>query len=117
MDYTATLESPDSFFRWAAIATVAAVMRDNIHLPQQMKGPLFPNLYIILLAESGGRKNAPLDLACSLLRDVGNTKIIQGRTTVQAIISTLGEAQMDPATGVTNAGGQAFICAEELASF
>lgn len=117
MAYTADMESPNSFFWWSAVACVAGALRDNIYLPQK-KSPLYPNLYVLLLADSGiDRKSTPLGVACDILGELHNTKIIRGRTSVQAILKTLGEAEMDRATGISTAGGSCFLCAEELASF
>lgn len=114
MDYTADMESPDSFFRWAAIATVAGVLRDNVYLPQK-KSPLYPNLYILLLADSAiDRKSTPLSIAGELVAEIRNTKIIRGRTSVQAILKVLGEATMDRVTGITTIGGSCFYAPMNL---
>lgn len=117
MDFTSDFESPSSFFYWSAVTCVAGALRDNVYLPQK-KSPLYPNLYTLLLADSGiDRKAAPLGIAVEILSELKNTKIIRGRTSVQGILQILCEAEMDRETGVSTAGGSCFLCAEELASF
>jgi hypothetical protein len=117
MKYTEDLESPTSFFYWSAITCVAGALRDNVFLPQK-KSNLFPNLYTLLLADSGiDRKGTPLGVACDILNELHNTKIIRGRTSVQGILKVLGEQEMDRESGVSTSGGSCFLCAEELASF
>jgi len=56
-------------------------------------------------------------VAVEVLRELKNTKIIRGRTSVQGILKILGEQEMDRETGISTAGGSCFLCAEELASF
>lgn len=115
MEYTKIYESPGSFWKWAAYATIAGLLRDNCYLKQGNR-LLFANIYILLLTKSGGRKGPPVDLCETILSKVGLTKIISGRSSVQAILDELARAETDKTTGKVTKSGSAIFCASELAA-
>lgn len=116
LDNTKTEESPTSFFRWAAYAGIAALLRDNTFIDRGSR-KIYPNVYVLLLANSAdSRKSVPLDLIANLVTDVQNTKIIRGRTSIQAVIDTMADTQ-NPVGGKRITGGSILLCADELASF
>lgn len=92
LDYTAAYESPTDFFYWSAIAGLAAVMRDNCYI---LLGDtkLYPNVYVLVIANPAMRKAKPLNSIIELVKNVNNTKIIEGRTSIQAVIQRLGEIE------------------------
>lgn len=108
------LESPQSFWKWSAIAALSAVVKDNIWLNRQIYN-LYPNIYVMLHAESGLKKGPPISMAKQLVRPVNNTKIISGRSSIQGILKDLGTAQTQPGGKVTHKS-VAFICSSELSS-
>jgi hypothetical protein len=110
------LESPKSFWYWGAIASLSAVLKDQVWLDRQIYN-LYPNIYVMLHAESGMKKGPPVSMAKQLVRPVNNTRIIGGRSSIQGILKDLGTAQTMPG-GKLLAGGKAvaFICSSELSS-
>lgn len=120
LEYTKHSESPESFLRWAAIATVGATMRDNVYLDVGAGERVYPNLYLILVARSGAcRKGFPLKVSKRLIDKIGNTKIIAGRTSIQAVVSDLSRsytAQMGGGHGLMQ-GASGLLYSEELAAF
>lgn len=108
------LESPKSFWYWSAIAAISAVVKDQIWLNRQIYN-LYPNIYVMLHAESGMKKGPPISMARQLVKPVDVTRIISGRSSIQGILKDLG-------TGYTSPGGKlqtksvAFICSSELSS-
>ena len=68
------------------------------------------------MAQSGARKGAPISLAQSLIQKVNNTKIISGRTSIQAIIDELAHTETNSKTGKLVKGGSAILIAGELAA-
>jgi len=63
------LESPLSFWMWSGLASISAVVKDQVWLNRQIYN-LYPNVYIMLHAESGLRKDhrlAWLSNWCALL--------------------------------------------------
>lgn len=117
LKYTSELESPGSFFKWSSYACIAGALRDHVYLKI---GPryIYPNIYVLLLADSAvARKSVPLSICADLLKKIEATKIIRGRTSIQAIISDLASVSMDKESGKILKGGSCLLCAEELASF
>ena len=114
VDLHSELESPESFWRWSAITTLSAVVKDNVWLNQQIFN-LYPNIYTMFHADSGLKKGPPVNMAKKLTKLVNNTRVITGRGSIQGILKELG-------TGYTQPGGKvqtksvAFICSSELSS-
>jgi len=117
LDFTKELESPGSFFTWSALSCVAAALRDNVWL-HLGPGYLYPNIYVLLIASSGmHRKAMGIRTVSTLLREVQNTKIIAGRSSIQAVIETLSGTQTDKKSGSQILGGSCLLSVEELAAF
>jgi hypothetical protein len=117
LDYTQYAESPTSYFEFAALTAIAAVLRDNVYI----KFPhytLYPNLYTILLSSesSNTRKSVPLNLVKKLVRRIDNTHVFEGTATMPAIVQTLGENFMTKGKKVIK-GASGVIIASELTSF
>jgi hypothetical protein len=108
------LESPVSFWYWSAITAISAVMKDQIWMDRQIY-KLYPNIYVMLHAESGMKKGPPISMARQLVKPVNNTRIISGRSSIQGILKELGTAQTIPG-GKVNMKSVAFICSSELSS-
>ena len=107
-------ESPLSFWRWSALAAIAAVVKDKIWLPRYLYN-LYPNIYVMLHAESGLKKGPPVSMSSKLVAAVNNTKIISGRSSIQGILKEMGTAKTVPG-GKVEANSNAFICSSELSS-
>ena len=113
--YTAAAESPTDFFRWAAISAISAVARDHVFLKTEVV-TVYPNLYVLLYAKSGTcKKSVPLKKILQIIKDVQNTKIIEGRTSMQFAISNLAKGTLD-SQGNVIAGASGIIYSEELSS-
>lgn len=116
LDHTAPYESPESFWKWSAYCTVAAVMRDSCYI-RQGDSDLYPNVYVLLLADSAvHRKGNPVRFCEKLTSKISNTKIISGRTSIQAILDELARGETHPKTGKTIKGGSALFSAAELSA-
>lgn len=108
------LESPTNFWLWGALAAISAVVKDNIWIDRQIYS-LYPNIYVMFHAESGLKKGPPISMAKQLVRGVGGTRIISGRSSIQGILKELGTTQTQPGGKVINKSC-AFICSSELTS-
>lgn len=116
MEYTQDWESPDSFWLWSALSCISSIMRDNLYLNIQGER-YYPNMYVILLSDSGeARKAMPCKTAGKLVKSVGNTKFISGRTSIQAAIKELSKAYTDE-NGRFIEGASALLYSEELHAF
>lgn len=107
-------ESPLSFWKWSALSAISAVVKDQIWLPRYLYN-LYPNVYVMLHAESGLKKGPPVSMAGRLVSTINNTKLIQGRSSIQGILKELGTAQTMPGGKITSQS-TAFICSSELTS-
>jgi hypothetical protein len=107
-------ESPLSFWRWASIAAISAVVKDNVWINRQIYN-LYPNIYVMFHAESGLKKGPAVALAKKLVKEVDNTRVISGRSSIQGILKDLGTSQSMPG-GKVRKGSTAFICSSELSS-
>lgn len=107
-------ESPRSFWYWSALATISATLKDNVYLDKFLY-KLYPNIYVMLHADSGLKKGAPISMAKQLVTLVNNTHVISGRSSIQGILKKLGTAESLPG-GKIKAYSTAFICSSELTS-
>lgn len=114
LDQHKELESPLSFWFWCALASISAVVKDNVWLDRQIYN-CYPNVYIMFHAESGLKKGPPISAAKQLVRAVGGTRIISGRSSIQGILKDLGTAFTVPG-GKPLMKSVAFICSSELTS-
>ncbi len=112
LDWTSFAESPESYFRWAAISAVGAVLRDNVYHEWGVKSRLYPNLFILNVGPPAIGKQLPMRMAGDLIRSVANTKIIEGSASMQAVIKSLGTYE----TG-GHKGASCILYSEELSSF
>ena len=117
LEHTKELESPTSFFKWAAFACVSAVLRDNAHIVMESNRKIYPNLFVLLVADSAvSRKSVPVSMIHDIVKTIQNTKIIAGRSSIEAILDRLAEAETKNGHGMLK-GGSCLLCAEELLSF
>lgn len=107
-------ESPLSFWKWAGLCAISASVKDNIWLDRQIY-KLYPNIYVMLHAESGLKKGPPVALAAKLVRGVNNTHIIEGRSSIQGILKEMGTSKTMPGGKIVTPS-KVFICSSELSS-
>ncbi|MGQ9845902.1 MAG: hypothetical protein ACUVQP_00155 [Bacteroidales bacterium] len=114
---TEHLESPTSYLEWAAYVSIAAVLRDNVYIKRGPFAKIYPNLYVIIVGDSGAtRKSSPLRVVNRLVKPVQNTKIIEGRASIQGVLNRLSEVvTLD--NGRTLRDGSALLYSEEFAAF
>jgi hypothetical protein len=109
-------ESPSSFWKWGAYATIAAVLRDNVYR-RQGASYIYPNIYVLLLADSSvHRKGKPVDTSEILISSINNTKLITGSTSIQAMIDELARVESDAKTGKLHKSGSGIFLAQELSA-
>jgi len=114
MEQHSELESPMNFWLWGGLAAMSAVVKDNVWIDRHIH-KLYPNIYVMLHADSGLKKGPPISMAKQLVTGVGGTRIISGRSSIQGILKEMGTAQTQPG-GKVLAKSTAFICSSELTS-
>ena len=93
------VETPRSWLWWSVVTAVSAV--SSQYYCRSLKGTVLwkPNLYVMLLGESGLGKGFGVNLAKLLVQKAEVTRVIAGRSSIQAIVSELAKAK-------TNANGK-----------
>jgi hypothetical protein len=90
----AHVETPQSWLWWSFLSCISAAAGNNYYLTT-LKGDLIykPNLYIMLLGESGLGKGFPINRAKLLVAKAEVTRVIAGRSSIQAIVQELSRAK------------------------
>jgi hypothetical protein len=112
---TKELESPTSFWYWAGLVSISSILKDNVWIDRAGLYKLYPNIYVMLHAESGLKKGPPINLAKELITKVNNTKIISGRSSIQGILKEMGTAETKPG-GKIETKSHITIVSSELSS-
>lgn len=113
VDQHSELESPLSFWWWSAVAALSATVKDNVWMDRYIYN-LYPNIYVMLHADSGLKKGPPIGMAKKLVRPLG-LQVISGRSSIQGILKEMGTAKTMPGGKVIQKS-TAFICSSELSS-
>lgn len=114
LESTNELESPRRYFLWSGLCAISAVVKDHVYVNRGNAYTLHPNLYVILYGPTGLRKGLPIALARDLVSIVGNTRVISGRSSIEAILQELGTARSTPKGMISDSAG--FIVSSEFAS-
>lgn len=116
LSQTVDYESPKQFWYWSGLATLSAIVKDRVWVEREGDLPVYLNIYVLLFARSGLRKGKPINLAKRLVKRIGTTRVISGRSSVEAIVEDLREVQTnsDKKTILTDSCG--FISASEFSS-
>lgn len=115
LDSTKEYEAPRRFYYWSALSAISAVVKDQIWFDMAKAYKLYPNIYVLLYGPSGVRKGPAIALAEKVVKKIDNTRVINGRSSIEAIIKELG-------TFTTRKGKEAlkdsagFVVASELSS-
>jgi hypothetical protein len=117
MDSTKELESPRSFFYWAAMSAVSAVVMKNVFIQRRKDMRLYPNTFILTIAKSGMRKGVPVNAAKELVHLVGTTRVLSGRNSIQGLIKELAHTSTRPGGGAPITHSSGFLASGELATF
>jgi hypothetical protein len=90
VDEHSVVETPESWLFWSLMCCISAVAANSYTL-RTLKGNLlyYPNIYVILMGESGLGKGFPVNLSKRLVTAADNTRVIAGRSSIQAIIKEL----------------------------
>ena len=91
LEQTVEAEAPRDYFKWSALAAIAAVLKRNVYLDRYLF-KVYPNIYVILIGKSGLRKGIAPAVMSRLVNNVNNTRVIEGRSSVQALIQELSKA-------------------------
>ena len=91
------VETPRSWIWFSLCSAVSAAAANNYYM-MVLKGTVMikPNIYVILLGESGLGKEFPIYIAQELVQRAEVTRVISGRSSIQAIVKELSTAKTRP---------------------
>ena len=118
LQYTEGQESPSMFHLWVGLSVMGCALERNVFLDRAYY-ILYPNLYIILVADSEVcMKTTAADIGINLLSDIYNVPaIFSQKITPEALVSALcNECSVD-VDGHVYKNAAAVIYAEELSVF
>lgn len=110
------METPLAFWKWAGLVSISAVVKDQVWINRGGAYNLYPNIYCILFADSGLKKGPATNLAKKLIKEVNNTKLISGRSSIQGIMKRLGQGQSQPGGKIQNKSHGCILSSELSAS-
>lgn len=91
VEYTSNLESAPIFRRWAAIASLSAVLEQKVWL--QTSAPLYPNLYVFLVGHPGVGKTRTVNAAAGFLREIPDFHLSPTSMSAASLVDALVEAK------------------------
>lgn len=110
------VETPRSWLYWSLVAAISAAAGNNYYLKALHGAVTYKaNLYVILLGPPGLGKAFGVNLAEGLVRKADITRVIAGRSSIQAIITELSKAVTREKKGPIM-DSRAFITAGELST-
>lgn len=90
LDYTAELESPAIFLKWAGLSTIAGAAQRKI-FAETTAYLAFPNLYVVLVGPAGSKKSTAIRMGRRLLRQVPGINFTSDSPSVAGLISEFKE--------------------------
>lgn len=92
LDECESVETPREWIYWSLVSAIAASAGSNYHLKAFGGNVTYlPNLYVILMGESGLGKAFPITLSKNLVEKADVTRVIYGRSSIQAIIKDISQ--------------------------
>lgn len=117
LEATKRAESPRSFITWSGLSAISAIINNKVWIERKAVGTrLYPNIFVLIIADSGLRKGYATELARNLVSDIGTTRVISGRSSIEAIIQDLSKPRAIPSKGVIIKDAIGYINADEFAT-
>jgi hypothetical protein len=109
---TSEFECPERYIYWACLTAISAVCRKNFYL-DRFAYKCYPNVYVLLVGDSGLKKGYAVKLAKDLATKAHSTRVIAGRYSIPAAIRELGKAFHITKTDMLKEA-HGFLCNSEL---
>lgn len=117
IDAAKEAETPTEWLYWSGIATVSAIVAPNVWMNCGGVYNLSPNVFIMLIGESGLGKGLPIAVSKKLVKMVDSTRVISGANTIASILQTLANTFGDQKTGTPKfKDSRAYIISGEFAN-
>ena len=89
-DYVGETESPWTYHRWSIVTAVAASLGRQTYVPFG-HFTMYPNLYTLLMGESGARKTGAITIASKLLAKSGYTRFAPNKCSKEQFLKSMTE--------------------------
>lgn len=111
------VETPRAWLAWSLCCSISAAMGNNYYM-RVLKGAVEvrANIYVILLGESGLGKEFPVKLALELTEKADVTRVISGRSSIQAIVKEVSTARTRRDGKAPFVDSRAFIANGEMST-
>lgn len=116
LEATREAETPKSFIYWSSMAAIAAVANNNVYINRKGVYILRPNLYVMLMADSGLGKGFPVNLSKKLVTETKATRIISGRNSIQSVIKDMATDESHEDGSGSFLDSRAFYVSSEFAT-
>ena len=110
-------EIPMEFVQWSCLALVAACVGDRVFFYRLEDEPLYPNLYTILVDESGVGKGRATSLVERFCRDIPIVAYKRMKVTAPKLIDTLGKEGFTEEGAMLIPNPKIFLVMPELAFY
>lgn len=112
------VETPRAWLWWSLVSAISASAANNYHLRTLSGNVIYkPNLYVMLLGASGLGKGFGINLAKLLVQKSEATRVIAGRSSIQAIVTEISKVQTNEKNGALGfRDSRAFVVNGELSS-
>lgn len=98
LEYTASLESPDSYHIWCGLSVAATYLRRTIHVDMGSFN-IYSNMYIVLVSPPGKcRKSIAINAATGLISNEGDVRVSADAITREALIREIKKSEVMVAT-------------------
>jgi molybdopterin-binding protein len=117
--YTEWQESPKTFHLWVGLSMIASSLERNVFIDMAYY-TIFPNLYIILVADSAVcRKSTAIKIGTKLLKQIEDPPFLfSQKITPEALIGSLvNQCRIDTQTGEVIKNATALVAVDELSIF
>ena len=109
-------ETPRSWIRWSCLSAIAGVTSFNVYI-DKFYYKLSPNIFVMLVGESGLGKGFPVWLARALVEKVGTNRVIHGRNSIQAIITECSKTRSVEGQGLGIKDARSYLSTGEFVNF
>lgn len=116
LDYTENTEPPELFKAWCAISGIAAALQRKCYT-NLWSGKIYPNMYIVLVADAAGRKGTAMRPIIHMMRET-KIKLVASSITKEALCQELDKSKrfIDPGTSL-KMHSSLTVMSEELTVF
>lgn len=109
-------ETPRNWIYWSCLSSIAGVTSFNVYI-DKFYYRLSPNIFVMLVGESGLGKGFPIWLSRALVEKVGTNRVIHGRNSIQSIITECSKSRSVEGGGLGIKDARSYLSSGEFVNF